>query len=77
MPGMWDVPKDVRTAHLGEFTAAHAAAIAESLDAEQIVWWSKEPGFLSGIWQHGVELFVDKARMQDAQRIAARVLGEG
>jgi hypothetical protein len=75
MPGIERVPPDVRTVYLGEFTAEHATEIAEALEAEGIVWWAKEPGFLSAIWEHGVRLFVDRTELGTANAVAARVTG--
>jgi hypothetical protein len=75
MPGLPQVPPDVRTVHLGEFSAQHADLIAEQLEARGIVWWSKEPGGLSRIWQLGVELFVDRERIDEARELANAVLG--
>ena len=74
MPGLPQVPHDVRTVHLGEFNAQHAGLIAEQLEAHGIVWWSKEPGPLSQIWQLGVELFVDRERIDEASELVAAVL---
>lgn len=74
MPGLPQVPSDVRTVHLGEFSRKHADLIAEQLEAHGIVWWSKEPGPLSRIWQLGVELFVDRERLAEARDLAAAVL---
>ena len=74
MPGLPQVPSDVRTVHLGEFSAQHADLIAEQLEAHGIVWWSKEPGTLSRIWQLGVELFVDRERIDEARELANAVL---
>jgi hypothetical protein len=76
MPGLPQVPPDVRTVHLGEFSWRHADLIAEQLDVRGIVWWSKEPGTLSRIWQLGVELFVDRERLEEARELAAAVLGD-
>ncbi len=73
MPG-WDrIPRDVRTEYLGQYTPRHAAAIAERLDEHGIVWWWKEPGFLSRVWEHGVRLFVDRSRIAEARAIARAV----
>jgi len=74
MPGLPQVPRDVRTVHLGEFSWQHAELIAEQLEAHGIVWWSKEPGTLSRVWQLGVELFVDREKIDDARELAATVL---
>jgi hypothetical protein len=71
-----EVPPDVRTVYLGQFTHGHAVLIAERLEAKNIVWWSKQPGFLSQVWERGVRLFVDRARLAEAELIAERVLAE-
>ena len=68
-------PPEVKTVHLGQFTHQHAEAIAAELEAAGIVWWYKQPGYLSSIWEHGVRLFVDRARLDEARAIADRVLG--
>lgn len=73
MPGLGDVPPDVRTVYLGEFTEAHANRIAEQLESDGVVWWAKEPGFLSGLWEHGIRLFVDRTRVEHANTVVARV----
>jgi hypothetical protein len=65
---------DVRTVHLGQYTREHAEAIAAELEEAGIVWWYKAPGFISQIWEHGVRLFVDRTRLEDARDIARRVL---
>ena len=65
-----------RANHLsGEFTAEHAGRIARQLDEEDIVWWSKEPGYLSRIWEHGVRLFVDRTEVEHAREVARGVIG--
>jgi hypothetical protein len=66
---------DVITVHLGQFTREDANAIAGELEAAGIVWWFKEPGWLSSLWEHGVRLFVDRARLDEANAIAQRVTG--
>ncbi|HSJ50723.1 MAG TPA: hypothetical protein VLA90_05485 [Actinomycetota bacterium] len=68
--------RDVRTVHLGQFTHEHAEAIAERLERSDIVWWYKAPGFFSQIWEHGVHLFVDRRRLDEARTIARAVLAE-
>jgi hypothetical protein len=76
MPGIGDVPPDVRTVHLGAFTPEHAQRIGRELDELGIVWWTKQPGFLSRIWEFGeVQLFVDRAELERARGIADRVAG--
>jgi len=78
VPGLERVPADVRTVHLGAYTAAHAALIAHELDNRGIVWWSKEPGFLSRIWELGsVHLFVDRTKLEEANEIAERAMRAG
>jgi hypothetical protein len=77
VPGLEKVPADVRTLYLGEFTIEHADAIGRELDVRGIVWWSKEPGFLSRIWEHGVHLFVDRAKLDEARAVAERISNEG
>lgn len=67
----------VRTVHLGQFTHEHADEIAGELEQAGIVWWYKAPGFFSQIWEHGVRLFVDRDRLEEARRIAERVLAAG
>lgn len=64
----------VSTVHLGQFSRHTANEIAGELEGAGIVWWYKEPGFVSWIWEHGVRLFVDRARLEEAQGIAARVM---
>ena len=76
MPGLPQVPPDVRTVHLGQFTAEHADRIAAAFDEHGIVWWSKEPGGLSRFWQLGIELFVDRERLAEAQALAQAIVGD-
>jgi hypothetical protein len=75
MPGLERVPPEVRTVYLGLFTAEHAAGIAEQLESDGVVWWSKEPGYLSRIWEHGVRLFVDRTKVEHAREVARQVTG--
>jgi hypothetical protein len=71
------VSDDVHTVHLGAFTHDHAEAIAGELERSGIVWWYKNPGFFSQIWERSVRLFVDRSRLEEAQAIADRVLASG
>ena len=67
-------PPKVLTVHLGQFTHEHANAIAGELERAGIVWWYKQPGFFSQIWEFGaVRLFVDRERIEEARRIARRI----
>ena len=66
--------KGIKTVELGQFTNEHANDIAGKLEAAEIVWWYKQPGYFSSIWEKGTRLFVDQTRLEDAQAIAARVL---
>lgn len=75
VPRLDKIPPDVRTTYLGEFTHEHADKIAAELEARQIVWWFKQPGFISRVWEHGVRLFVDRTRLEECERIAAEVIG--
>jgi hypothetical protein len=68
---------DVRTVYLGQYTHEHAEEIAARFETAGIVWWYKAPGFFSQIWEHGVRLFVDRERLEEARSIAEGVLGGG
>jgi hypothetical protein len=70
MPRLDKIPPDVRTVQLGEFTRQHAELVAAALESRQIVWWYKEPGYLSQIWERGVRLFVDRDRLEEAAALA-------
>ncbi len=67
---------DVITVHLGQFTWDHAHTIASRLEEAGIVWWYKEPGSISKIWERGVRLFVDRDRLAEARAIADTVLDD-
>jgi hypothetical protein len=64
----------VTTAHLGQYTRETANEIAGELEKAGIIWWYKEPGWLSQVWEYGVRLFVDKSRMVEAKAIAERIV---
>jgi len=71
------LPSDpnVTTIHLGRYTREHANAIGERLEKAGIVWWFKDSGFLSSLWEMGsVRIFVDRERIDRAKEIAAEVL---
>jgi len=67
---------NVTTVHLGQFSRETANEIAGELEAAGIVWWYKQPGWLSSLWEFGVRLFVDRDRLDDAREIARRVIAE-
>jgi len=73
MPWNPKIPPDVRTVHLGEFLPEHAARIGDELNARGIAWWTKDPGAISRIWQLGIEMFVDRDRLEEAVQVAANV----
>ena len=63
----------VSTVYLGQYTEAHAEAIAKALEDAGIVWWQKGAGrvakiLFAGDW--GVRLFVDEKRLDEAREIA-------
>ena len=64
---------DVSTVHLGHFDHETANAIAGELEDAGIVWWYKQPGWLSQIWEVGTRLFVDRERLDEARAIVERV----
>lgn len=70
-PGRRD---SITTVHLGQFTRESANDIAGELEEAGIVWWYKEPGFFSQIWEVGVRLFVDRDHLAEARQIADRVV---
>jgi hypothetical protein len=64
----------VTTVHLGQYTRETANEIAGQLEEAGIIWWYKEPGWLSQVWEYGVRLFVDKSRLAEAKVIADRIV---
>lgn len=68
--------KSVTTVQLGQYTNEHANDIAGELEKAGIVWWYKQPGWFSSIWEWGTRLFVDSSRLEEARAIAERVLEE-
>jgi hypothetical protein len=64
------------TTYLGHYTRETANEIAGELERAEIVWWYKEPGFFSQIWELGVRLFVDRERLDEARGIAERIVAE-
>ena len=71
--GVSERPAPISTVHLGQFSRGTANAIAGELERAGIVWWYKEPGYISQVWEYGVRLFVDKRRISEAREIAERV----
>lgn len=69
-------PDPISTVHLGQYTRESANEIAGELERAGIVWWYKEPGWLSQVWEFGVRLFVDKKRLGEAKEIAERIVSE-
>jgi len=67
--------RKVSTVYLGQFTHEHAEAIAAELERADIVWWYKQPGYISAVWEFGVRLFVDRERLDEAKEIVGRVVG--
>lgn len=70
----WLMAKGISTVHLGQFTHEHANEIAGALEEAGIVWWYKQPGYFSSIWEKETRLFVDDKRLDEARAIAQRVL---
>lgn len=72
------VPDDpnVITVYLGQFTRETANRIAGELEKAAIVWWYKEPGLISQLWEYGVRLFVDRKRLVEAKSIVDRFRAE-
>jgi len=66
----------ISTVHLGQYTRETANEIAGELERAGIVWWYKEPGYISQVWEFGVRLFVDKKRLPEAKEIAERIVAE-
>lgn len=64
----------VTTVHLGQYTRETANEIAGQLEEAGIIWWYKEPGWLSQVWEYGVRLFVDRTRLSEAKVIAERIV---
>lgn len=74
MDGMSASGEQVTTVHLGQYSRETANEIAGQLEEAGIIWWYKEPGWLSQVWEYGVRLFVDKRRLADAKAIAERIV---
>jgi hypothetical protein len=73
---MGDLPENVTTVYLGNFSGETARLVAEQLDQRGIAWWYKAPGFLAALWEHGIRMFVDKAHLAEAKEIAKKVSAE-
>jgi hypothetical protein len=78
MKRLWDMPEDVRTTHLCACSPEHAAMIGRALEEAGIVWWIKPAsvGFLAFL-QRESQVFVDRARVEEATAVARRVLEQG
>jgi len=74
VPWSPNIPVDTRTVHLGEFSPENTERIMRALDAAGIACWTKEPGFLTKLWQLGVEVFVDRERIDEARAIAQEII---
>lgn len=69
-------PPKVTTVHLGQYTRETANVIAGEFERAGIIWWYKEPGYISQVWEFGVRLFVDRLRLAEAKEIAERIVAE-
>lgn len=76
-PGPGDPTRPISTVYLGRYTWDHANEIAGELENAGIVWWYKQPGFLSQAWEFGVRLFVDRERIDEARAISDRIAPDG
>jgi uncharacterized LabA/DUF88 family protein len=70
---------DVRTVQLGQFTDENAEVVAGALAGAGIVWWHKTSGrftriLSAGDW--GTRIYVDAARLEEAQQVARAALAE-
>lgn len=63
----------VSTVYLGRYAHTTANDIAGHLEQAGIVWWYKQPGFFSQVWEFGTRLFVDRERLEEAREIVRRV----
>jgi hypothetical protein len=69
-------PPNVRTVELGQFTDDNAERIAAKLEKAGITWWHKSSGRfvrLLSAADWGTRIYVDRDRIEDAKRIAARI----
>jgi hypothetical protein len=50
--------------------------VYDSLDRAQIVWWAKVPaGWITRLWDREVQIFVDRARLDEARNVVRAALG--
>lgn len=62
--------------HLGAFAPERAPLVCDALERAQIVWWSKNPtGWITRLWDHEVQIFVDRTRLDEARALANTALG--
>jgi hypothetical protein len=73
----WDIPPEVRTVHLGGFIPGHGVEIAQRLEEAGIAYWAKTPSGITRLWERDVHLFVDRAKIDEANAIASAVIEPG
>lgn len=62
--------------HLGAFAPERAPLVYDGLDRAGIVWWAKVPtGWITRLWDHEVQIFVDRTRLEEAREVATASLG--
>jgi hypothetical protein len=50
--------------------------VYDGLDRAGIVWWAKVPtGWITRLWDHEVQIFVDRTRLEEAREVATASLG--
>jgi hypothetical protein len=67
----------VKSVYLGQYTDEVANVIAGELEESNIDWSYKQAGFITKIFfvgEWGTRMFVDSDRLDDAQKIAERVV---
>lgn len=67
----------MKSVYLGQYTDEVANVIAEELEQSQIGWSYKQAGWVTKIFflgEWGTRMFVDSDRLDEAQKIADRVV---